>query len=86
MQGKPTFKPTLDNKPNFFKRLFNYIHNFFFPTSTENKKLRYSQLKNFSIFLVSSLLFFYFEDNISKVVALETSEIHRGMHPGGPGF
>lgn len=72
-------------KQNFFRSLWESIHGFLFPFSNENKKIRYTQLKNISLFIVSTLIFYFFEENIAKLVQLESSEIlKQGMQPSAP--
>ena len=72
-----------DGKPGFFRRIINSLNEFFFPTSSESKNKRFSQIRNVSFFLAATLLFFFFEDHIAKFVQTEVADIQKGMY-GGP--
>jgi hypothetical protein len=82
MENKVT-KPSFYGNQNIFKRLMAYLNDFFFPTSNDGKKRRYKQIKTVSLFLVATLAFYFFEEHIQRLVAIESAEIHRGM-PGYP--
>jgi len=71
------------SQQNILRRMINYVHEFFVPTSNERKKKRYAQFKNVSLFVVSTLVFFFFEETIARLVSIENSEIHKG-HFAGP--
>ena len=75
------------NEKSGSQGIWSSIVEFFNPISSENKKKRRSQLYNFSIFLVASAVFFYFENHIENFVKTEVSELHKGIgHPGPAPF
>jgi len=76
-------KPSYYRGQNIFRRIIAYLNDFFFPASNDGKKRRYKQIRTVSLFLVSTLVFYFFEGTIQKLVAIEANEIHRGM-PGYP--
>ena len=83
---RATPKPIKAGDSNFIAKLLNQIKNFFVPISTERKKRRYTQFRNCAIFVLSSILFYVFEDYINKLVSIDTSELQKGMMagPGSP--
>ena len=68
---------------NPLRKILNQLRSFFFPVSNERKKRRYAQFRNVSIFFVSTILFMIFEDYISKLCSIDTSDLQKGMM-GGP--
>ena len=68
---------------SFFRKISDSISEFFFPISSERKKKRINQIKNIGIFMVSTLIFVFFEDKINKLISIDLVEIEK-IRASGP--
>ena len=80
---RSTPKPIKGAETNPLRKILTQIRNFFIPISMERKKRRYAQFRNFSMFVVSAIICYVFEDYIAKLVSIDTSDLQKGMI-GGP--
>ena len=62
---------------SFFRKISDSISEFCFPISSERKKKRINQIKNIGIFMVSTLVFVFFEDRINKLISIDLAEMEK---------
>ncbi len=80
---KKTIAPT---GLNTLTKLIQRLRNFFSPVSNDKKKIRYTQIRNASMFFAAAVLFMVFEEALSRLVSIDTSDLQKQMAPSGSPF
>jgi hypothetical protein len=60
------------NKAGFTERTFTRVKQWFLPPTSDKRKERFGQYRDFAIFVGAVGVVSYFQDNISKFLEIET--------------
>lgn len=66
-----------DNKQGFLTKNYYKAKYWFYPPTVDRRKERFSQYKNFGVFLGSILFVVVFEDKIKNFLEIETDDLKK---------